>query len=81
MSKQESQELKGIAILFMLFLHLFNHEQEVASCSNTIFIDGIPLVHLMTRMTNPVPFFVILSGYGLCASYYRGGVLWIIKIA
>lgn len=80
MSKQESQELKGIAILFMLFLHLFNHEQEVALCSNTIFVDGIPLVHLMTRMANPVPFFVILSGYGLYASYCRGGYFGLPKL-
>ena len=75
MSKQETQELKGVAILLMLFLHLFNHEHEVALCSNSIFINGIPLVHLMTRMANPVPFFVILSGYGLYASYStRGGI-------
>lgn len=73
MSKQESQELKGVAILFMLFLHLFNHEQEVALCVNTVSVNGIALVHLMTRMTNPVPFFVILSGYGLYASYLNGG--------
>lgn len=74
MSKQESQELKGIAILFMLFLHLFNQEHEVALCSNSIYINGVALVHLMTRMANPVPFFVILSGYGLYASYSMGGV-------
>ncbi|MBO7558083.1 MAG: acyltransferase family protein [Bacteroidaceae bacterium] len=72
MTKNESQELKGIAILLMLFLHLFNHEQEAAHCDNYLFVNGIPLVHLITRMANPVPFFVILSGYGLYATYKKG---------
>ena len=31
MSKQETQVIKGIAILMMLFLHLFNQGQEVAA--------------------------------------------------
>ena len=72
MSRQESLELKGVAILLMLFLHLFNHESEVALCSNFLYINGTPLVHLMTRMANPVPFFVILSGYGLYAAWQKG---------
>lgn len=72
MSKQESQELKGVAILLMLFLHLFIHENDAASCSNIFYFNGVSLVHLMTRMANPVPFFVMLSGYGLYAAWQRG---------
>ena len=72
MTSKESQELKGVAILLMLFLHLFNHEQEVNHCSNYFFINGIPLAHLITRMANPVPFFVMLSGYGLYATFKKG---------
>lgn len=72
MSKQESQELKGVAILLMLFLHLFSNESDAASCSNLFYIGGVPLVHLMTRMANPVPFYVILSGYGLYATWQKG---------
>ena len=56
----------------MLFLHLFNQEQEVAHCTNFLFVNGVPLVHIITRMANPVPFFVILSGYGLYATYKKG---------
>ena len=72
MSKQESQELKGVAILLMLFLHLFIHENDAASCSNIFYFNGVPLIHLMTRMANPVPFFVMLSGYGLYAVWQKG---------
>ena len=72
MTRIESQELKGVAILLMLFLHLFNHEQEAIHCSNYFYINGTPLVHFMTRMANPVPFFVVLSGYGFYASYKKG---------
>lgn len=56
----------------MLFLHLFNHEQEVSLCFNYVYINRVPLSHLLTRMANPVPFFVILSGYGLYATYQKG---------
>ncbi len=72
MSKQDSLELKGVAILMMLFLHLFNHELEAARCSNVLYINDVSLVHLITRMTNPVPFFVMLSGYGLYAAWQKG---------
>ena len=48
MNKQESQVLKGIAILMMIYLH--------AAVSD--------FWHLI-RACDPVPFFLIISGYGL----------------
>ena len=72
MSKQESQELKGVAILMMLFLHLFNHISNVQLCSIYLYINDEPLVYILTRMTNPVAFFVMLSGYGLYATWKKG---------
>ena len=65
MTKIESLMLKGVAILFMLFYHLFNQMQNVNICNNYIYICDLPLVHILSRATNPVPFFLILSGYGL----------------
>jgi len=65
MTKNESQTMKGIAILLMLFLHLFNHLPYVEHCHNLLFIDGVPLVYILSRATNPVAFFLILGGYGL----------------
>ena len=64
-SKQESQILKGVAILLMLFLHLFNLKQNVDLCNTLLFIGELPLVHLLTRASNPVSFFLILGGYGM----------------
>lgn len=65
MTKQESQTLKGVAILLMLFLHLFNQLPYVEECHNLISIGGLPLVYILSRATNPVAFFLILGGYGM----------------
>lgn len=65
MTKTDSLILKGVAILLMLYLHLFNQMQNVNTCANFLYIDDLPFVFILSRATNPVPFFLILSGYGL----------------
>lgn len=65
MTKDESLLMKGVAILLMLFLHLFNQMANIELCQNLVTIGGVPLVHILSRAASPVPFFVILSGYGL----------------
>lgn len=72
MNKDESQIMKGVAILFMLFLHLFNQMGNVTSTHYGLSFGGEPLVYLLTRATNPVAFFLVLSGYGLYISHSRG---------
>lgn len=72
MTKQESQMMKGVAILLMLFLHLFNSLPAVEVCHNFFFIDGLPLVYILSRASNPVSFFLILGGYGLYKVYEKG---------
>lgn len=62
MSKEYSNYLKGIAILMMVFLHLFQHLDWVLPLDCLINIGGIPIVYYISRMCNPVPFFLILSG-------------------
>ncbi len=75
MSKETSLLLKGIAILMMVFLHLFNTEANVIQYSTPlIFIGSHPLVNLLTRACPPVPFFLLLSGYGLDYMYAKGRV-------
>ncbi len=64
-SKQETQVLKGVSILLMLFLHLFNQMKNVDLCNNFIFIGDQPFVYILTRACNPVSFFLILGGYGM----------------
>lgn len=72
MTRQQSQMMKGVAILLMIFLHLFNQEGNVNLCHNLFFIDGTPLVLLLSRASNPVAFFLILGGYGLYRVYEKG---------
>ena len=72
MSKEQTSIFKGIAILMMLWLHLFNNPNIVDSCVPLFFIGNIPFVHLLTRICSPVEIFIILSGYGLHYVYRRG---------
>lgn len=65
LSKNETQILKGVAILLMLWLHLFMYPSFVETCQNFISICNVPFAHLLTRACNPVPFFLILGGYGM----------------
>lgn len=71
MSKQETQILKGVAILMMVWLHLFN-KGDVGILGNLIVVDGRPLVAWIARACNPVSMFVALGGYGLYFTYQRG---------
>lgn len=64
--------MKGVAILFMLFLHLFNQMSNVNLCDNFVTIGGNPLTYIFSRATSPVSFFIILSGYGLYISHHKG---------
>lgn len=67
MTKTDSLILKGVAILLMLYLHLFNQMSNVELCLNYLYVGDVPLAHLLSRAANPVAFFLILSGYGLYA--------------
>ncbi len=65
MEKSTSQSLKGVAILLMIFYHLFNNIANVNLCDNLLYISGEPLAYILSKATNPVAFFLILGGYGL----------------
>lgn len=72
MHKQDTQIIKGIAILLMLFLHLFNQTGNVALCHSWLSIGGTPLVSYLVRASNPVAFFLILGGYGMYCVWQKG---------
>lgn len=72
MSKETSLMLKGVAILMMIFLHLFAKSDIVNNCHPLLFIGGKPLVTLLTHSCLPVGFFLLLSGYGLHYLYVSG---------
>lgn len=75
MSRDTSFMLKGIAILMMVFLHLFNRvDVVITQTTPLLYIGSIPFVNILTRACPPVPFFLILSGYGLDYMYAQGRV-------
>lgn len=74
MTKEETTQLKGIAILLMLWLHLFsNYEAVTEQCITYInFWNGQPLAFVMKKWGNLcVSLYVMLGGYGLGKCYQR----------
>lgn len=72
MSKEQSTILKGVAILMMLWFHLFNTSELEQLCSPLIYIHGKALVAYLANACYPVTFFLIFSGYGLTYLYKEG---------
>lgn len=70
LSKSDIKILKGMAILFMLLLHLFCRK-DVNGLYNTFpTIDGIPLIYYLALFGDAcVPIYCFASGYGLFVSY------------
>lgn len=70
-SRENSTVIKGIAILMMIFYHLFgfNYAEQ---CVNLFHIGDVPLVAWLARACNPVAIFLLLSGYGLTCKYEKG---------
>ena len=72
MKKEESLALKGIAIVMMLLYHLF----YVKSGGEYSYLLGFargPLIKRFSEICYPVTLYIILSGYGLFASYTSSG--------
>lgn len=66
MTKEQSAIIKGIAILGMLWGHLFVDIDMVRSLNNFLpNINGIPFAIWIKSALPPVPFFLLLSGYGM----------------
>lgn len=70
MTKQETQIMKGVAILMMLWLHLFNMSEPLYQ--PLFYIKDIPFERYITYLTQPVGFFCFLSGYGMHVLYTKG---------
>lgn len=71
MNKETSTIIKGVAILMMLFYHLFGRENLTEICTPLLYIGNTPLVRYITNACYPVSFFMILSGYGLTYCYKK----------
>ncbi len=75
-SKDRSILIKGIVIIMMVFLHLFN-KSKTDLCTNLLYIGDEPFAKWLSYACNPVWFFVLLSGYGLAYTYEKGNLQFI----
>lgn len=74
-SKDKSTLMKGIVIIMMVFLHLFN-DNHTAECTNLLYIGDVPFAKWLSNACGPVPFFLLFSGYGLAFTYERKGLFF-----
>ena len=79
MNKETSTIIKGVAILMMLFYHLFGRDNLTEICTPLLYIGNTSLVHYITNACYPVSFFMILSGYGLTYCYKKNQLSPIIQ--
>lgn len=75
MNKDKTLEIKGIAILMMLWLHLFNTQEAMAQCQPFLYFwNGDALAHVLRKVCNIcVGLYVLLGGYGLAKTYLLKG--------
>ncbi|MBF1392759.1 MAG: acyltransferase family protein [Prevotella histicola] len=71
MTKQQTQFIKGIALLFMVWGHLFASPEITNKLQSLISIGGIPFESLICRGMGPVDFFLVVGGYGLFYLYRK----------
>ena len=62
---EQTKIIKGIAILMMVYGHLFLYSTDVELCSYLFNVGPVPFFNWLTRAMTPVPFYLFLSGYGL----------------
>ncbi len=74
MSKEQSTIIKGIAIMMMLWFHLFLHPDMVNLFLPLFRINNVPIEYFIAQASYPVSFFLILSGYGLTYVYHHKGL-------
>lgn len=69
LSKQETLQFKGIAIIIMIFLHLFNVMANVSLCNTILYFQNEPVVLQLAKFAEIcVGLYLFLSGYGLYLS-------------
>lgn len=72
-SKDRSTLIKGVVILMMIFLHLFNGDHSNL-CKHLLYVGYMPFVKWLSNACGPVGFFLLLSGYGLAYTYEKRGL-------
>ena len=72
-SKDQSTLFKGILILMMIFLHLFDNN-HIGLCTNYIYVGNTPFALWLHNACGPVGFFLLLSGYGLAYTFDKSNL-------
>ncbi|HEY6143543.1 MAG TPA: acyltransferase family protein [Flavobacterium sp.] len=73
---QKSNQLKAVAILMMLFLHLFNRDYK-GLFEPLLFIGVKPFSYYISLFCDAcVPIFCFVSGYGLYFNYLKNPILY-----
>ena len=75
-SKDKSFLLKGVVIIMMVFLHLFNGN-HTDLCINLLYVGDEPLAKWLSHACGPVGFFLLFSGYGIAYTYDKKGVTFL----
>ncbi|PHA03090.1 acyltransferase [Bacillus pseudomycoides] len=71
-SKNDTKMLKGVAILFMLLLHLFCRKEVNGLYETFLIVNGVPLVYYIGLFGDAcVPIYCFVSGYGLFMVYNK----------
>ncbi|WP_232230078.1 acyltransferase family protein [Bacillus sp. J37] len=69
-SKRDMKILKGVAILFMLLLHLFARKEVNELYETFPVFNGVPLIYYIGLFGDAcVPIFCFASGYGLYMAF------------
>lgn len=72
LSKEETTILKSVAILSMIFMHLFNNTVRMTRYGVLdITIGGFPLSNQISQLCLCVPMYLFMSGYGLYISWKK----------
>ncbi len=64
-SKENSLLLKGMALLFMVYYHLFLGAENLSGAFSLCSVQGVPLATWLARGCHPVGIYLFISGYGL----------------
>ncbi|MCJ8009136.1 acyltransferase [Lederbergia wuyishanensis] len=71
-TKSDMNMTKGVAILFMLLLHLFCRKEINGLYETFIYINDVPLLYYFSLFGDAcVPMYCFASGYGLYTSYKK----------
>lgn len=62
--------VKGIAIMMMVYLHLFCWKEVIPLYTSSFFIGELPFAYCLSRTMSPTGIFLFLGGFGLYSKWH-----------